>query len=84
MGYFAAILHMNKPELNQTYRPDHLNYLEKLEREDKIFAKGPFLDGAGGMVIYQAESLEEATQLAESDPYIQKEVRRLELHEWGL
>ncbi|WP_257351940.1 YciI family protein [Pseudalkalibacillus decolorationis] len=84
MAYFAAILHMNKKELNQTYRQDHLDYIEKLNQEEKIFAKGPFLDGTGGMVIYKADSFEEAKQLAEADPYVQKQVRKLELHEWGL
>jgi uncharacterized protein YciI len=83
MAYFAAILYMKNEELNATYRPDHLEYLEGLNQEGKIFAKGPFLDGAGGMVIYQADSYDEALELAEKDPYIVHGVRRLELHEWG-
>ncbi|MGG3571904.1 YciI family protein [Bacillus gobiensis] len=84
MNYYAAILFMEKPELNQTYRADHLEYLQKLSDEGKVFKKGAFADGAGGMVIYQAESLEEAKELAEADPYITKGVRRLELHEWKI
>lgn len=51
MAYFAAILHMEKPELNQKFRPQHLAYLESLKEQGKIFAMGPFADGAGGMVI---------------------------------
>jgi hypothetical protein len=35
MAYFAAILHMEKPELNQTYRPDHLAYLDRLAEYKK-------------------------------------------------
>lgn len=84
MAYFAAILHMAKPELNQQYRPNHLKYLEELEADGKIFKKGPFIDGSGGMVIYIADSLDEAQQLAKSDPYVIEGVRRLELHEWGM
>lgn len=84
MPHYAAILYMEKPELNQTYRPQHLEYLNNLERQGKIFAKGPFVDGAGGLVIYKAESLEEARQMAEKDPYVTEGVRRLELHEWGI
>jgi uncharacterized protein YciI len=34
------------------------------------------------LVIYLAESLQEATTLAESDPYVSQGARRLELHEW--
>jgi uncharacterized protein len=45
---------------------------------------GPFADGAGGMVIYIADSLEEAKNMAEKDPYVVEGVRRLELHEWKM
>jgi uncharacterized protein YciI len=84
MAYFAAILHMEKPELNQKYRPDHLAYLDQLAEQGKIFAKGPFTDGSGGMVVYIADSLEEAREMAERDPYVVHGVRRLELHEWKI
>ncbi|ATO50336.1 MULTISPECIES: YciI family protein [Brevibacillus] len=84
MAHFAAILHMKNPEKNQEFRPHHLEFLEKLKAEGKIFAKGPFADGSGGMVIYIADSLEEATQIAESDPYVVEGVRRLELHQWNI
>jgi hypothetical protein len=84
MAHFAAILHMQKPEKNQEFRPHHLAYLESLEKEGKIFARGPFADGSGGMVIYIADSFEAAKQLAENDPYVVEGVRRLELHEWNI
>ena len=84
MAYFAAILHMEKPELNQKFRTQHLAYLESLKDQGKIFAMGPFVDGAGGMVIYIADSPEEAKTMAEKDPYVVEGVRRLELHEWKI
>lgn len=84
MAHFAAILYMEKPELNQTYRSQHLAYIDELDQQGKIFAKGPFADGAGGMVIYIADSLEEAREMAENDPYVSEGVRRLELHEWNM
>lgn len=84
MAHFAAILHMADPEKNQTFRPHHLDYLAELDKQGKIFAKGPFADGAGGMVIYIAESLEEAKEMAEKDPYVVEGVRRLELHQWNM
>jgi uncharacterized protein YciI len=74
MAYYAAILH--------TYRPQHLAYLESLKEQGKIFAMGPFADGAGGLVIDIADSLEEAKEMAEKDPYVVEGVRRLEMHEW--
>ncbi|GAE24519.1 hypothetical protein JCM9140_455 [Halalkalibacter wakoensis JCM 9140] len=84
MSYFAAILLMKNPELNATYRAEHLAYLEQLEANGNIFAKGPFVDGAGGLVIYKADSFEEAKKLAEADPYVIQGVRTLQLHEWGM
>lgn len=84
MAYYAAILHMVDASKNQTYRPQHLAYLQELELQGKVHMKGPFPDGAGGMVIYIADSFDEARQLAENDPYIIEGVRRLELHEWKI
>jgi uncharacterized protein len=82
MAHYAAFLRMERPELNQEYRTSHLEYLETLDRKGKIYAKGRFTDGSGGLVVYICESLEEATELAQADPYIIHGVRILELHEW--
>ncbi|WP_232695879.1 YciI family protein [Brevibacillus daliensis] len=84
MAYFVATLLMKDAEKNLEFRPNHLTYLEKLIEQGKVYAKGPFADGSGGMVIYQADSLEEATQLAESDPYVVEGVRHLELKQWNM
>lgn len=84
MAHYAAILYMLDAEKNQEYRPQHLEYLAQLEGEGKVFLKGPFVDGAGGLVIYKADSLEEAKEMAEKDPYVSEGVRRLELHEWKI
>jgi uncharacterized protein YciI len=82
MKYFAAFLKMKDPTKSQDYRPRHLEFLEEGTKQGKIYARGRFADGAGGLVIYVAGSLEEARQLAESDPYISSGARSLELHEW--
>lgn len=82
MPYYAAILHMMAPEKNNIILPQHISYLDKLDKEGKIFARGPFADGSGGLVVYIAESLEEAAVLAENDPHVVEKVRRLELKEW--
>ncbi|WP_050181782.1 YciI family protein [Domibacillus robiginosus] len=82
MAYYAALLHMIDPEKNKEVRPLHLDYLAELEKENKVFAKGPFADGSGGMVVYVADTYEEALQLAENDPAVTHQVRRLELKEW--
>jgi uncharacterized protein YciI len=84
MKYFAAILYLQDAEKNKSMRPQHIEFLLDQDSKGRIFARGPFSDGAGGLVIYQAESLEEAQQLAESDPYVVGGARRLELHPWEM
>ncbi|HET7629553.1 MAG TPA: YciI family protein [Bacillales bacterium] len=84
MAYFAAILHMEKPEDNQKYRPQHLNHIAEMEKRGKVFAKGPFTEEQGGMIIYIADSKAEAKEMAEKDPYVVHGVRSLTLYEWKM
>lgn len=48
----------------------HLQNIDKLAKEGKLFAAGPF-EGGGGMFIIHAESLAEANGFLQSDPAIQ-------------
>jgi uncharacterized protein YciI len=54
-------------------RPDHLAHLSALNADGKLAFAGPFLgdDGkpTGSLVVVKAETIEEARQIAESDPY---------------
>jgi uncharacterized protein YciI len=82
--YFAALLNMKDVEKNTKYRQQHVDFLVEKEKEGKIFARGRFTDGEGGLVIYAAASFEEAIKLAESDPYVASGARTLEFHEWDM
>ena len=84
MKYFAAYLRMKNLEKNNTYRQQHVDFLVEKENEGKVFARGRFTDGEGGLVIYVAASREEALKLAESDPYVVSGARSLELNEWDM
>jgi hypothetical protein len=75
---------MQDPTKSQNLRPQHLEFLGRGEKEGRIFARGKFMDDAGGLVIYQAESLEDARRTAESDPYVTGGARSLEIHEWDM
>lgn len=49
----------------------HLNNIDSLHRAGKLVLAGPFGDDkGGGIFILKAESLEEATEMCESDPAI--------------
>ena len=84
MAYYAAILHMIDAEKNIEVRPHHIEYLNELDHKGKVFARGPFADGSGGLVVYIADTFEDALSLAENDPHVLHKVRRLELKEWNI
>jgi len=63
--------------LRPKIRPDHLAHLA--EREIRL--AGPLTDGAGSLIVLEAESLEEARSIAHADPYTRAGVfEEVEIH----
>jgi uncharacterized protein len=67
----------------------HLRYWATLEQQGVLFAAGPKLPAdetrdwpGGGMVIYRAESLEEAVKIARDDPMHESGARRFTVNSW--
>lgn len=62
------------PERRKTHRPAHLAGLEGLEAAGRIHHAGPLLDAdaepVGSLIVFEAESLDEARRLAARDPYV--------------
>ena len=59
-----------QPELRQTNRPDHLEYLT--QHNDRIVAAGLTLDGDapnGSVLIMEFDDLDGAQAFADGDPY---------------
>lgn len=84
MKYFAAISPMKDEEKSAELRQDHLNFLIEQKKSGNILMHGRFPDGAGGLVIYQAESLEEVEEIVAQDPYVIHGARDAEIHEWDM
>jgi uncharacterized protein len=84
MRYFAAIQSIRDPEKIEANKSQHVEFLERMVARGKIALRGRFTDGSGGLTIFRAESLEEARELAEDDPYVRVGARHLELHEWDM
>jgi uncharacterized protein YciI len=80
---YVAMLPIIDQELNAKVRPAHLAYINQLFQEGKVVMAGPFTDKRGGMVIYRADTMEEAQRLAEADPAVSEGARTLELREWN-
>ncbi len=60
-----------QPELRQSNRPDHLDYLKDFE--DKILSAGPTLDDDGNpngsLLIMEFDDISSAKAFADGDPY---------------
>lgn len=70
--------------LNEELVKSHVEHLKILNQQGKLIICGPFQDYPGGMVVFSAENIEEATAIANSDPFIASgcksyEIRTLEL-----
>ncbi|HHS82642.1 MAG TPA: YciI family protein [Devosia sp.] len=59
-------------EKRKAARPDHLAYWK--DQGARFLAAGPFVDGAGvptgSLIVIEADSREQAEQLAAGDPYV--------------
>jgi uncharacterized protein len=58
----------------------HFDYVNKRVGEGKIFFTGACVNGAMGLIIYQAESFEDALEMFEKDPLIQSGLMETQLH----
>lgn len=84
MKYYIAFLKMLDEEKSQTHRQAHLDFVDEMLEQGHLFSYGRLLDGAGGVLVYQGQSLEEVTQLAKADPYVSEGARSLSVHEWAM
>jgi uncharacterized protein len=70
--------------------PEHRAYLHELENKDILFGAGPLWTDDGqyfegdGMLIYRANSVEEAQKLAEADPMHKNGAREFKIRPWLL
>jgi len=79
---YLALLTIVDPEKNQEVRPAHLKYASDLYKQGKVSGAGPFVDGKGGLIIYECESDAEANQLANADPIVTSGARTVEVRAW--
>lgn len=61
-------------ELRKSVRPRHLAHLQQLVDAGRVRFAGPLIDSSdapcGSIVIFEANDLESARSVAESDPYL--------------
>ena len=69
----------NKKDLNLQVVQEHVEHLRILDQEGRLVLCGPFTDYPGGMVVFRADSEDEALRTAESDPFIASGFKTFEL-----
>ncbi|GAA0179567.1 hypothetical protein SH2C18_24120 [Clostridium sediminicola] len=62
---------------------DHLKYLEDIAKE-RFFMGGGFTKKLGGMIVFEANNIEEAEKISNGDPLISRKLYRYELVEWEM
>lgn len=64
------------------YVPAHHEYVSKLIASGHQAKTGYWRERGGGMLIFQADSLEEARNIVAQDPLVANNCVEYELHEW--
>jgi uncharacterized protein YciI len=62
--------------------PAHRDYVKALNTNGHQAKTGYWRDAQGGMLLFQAESLEAAKEIVQQDPLIANGCVEFELHEW--
>jgi hypothetical protein len=82
MHLFVAYLTKIETDQEEALREKHVAFLNDLTAKGRIAARGPFLDGSGGLVIYRASDEASAFELASGDPFVVGGARSLVLKPW--
>ena len=69
MKYAASIEYLQDAAVVEAHRPAHRAYLTSLLEKGQLFASGPYADGSGALIIYEADSPEAADALLKADPF---------------
>lgn len=69
MKYAASIEYLQDAAVVEQHRPAHRAYLTSLLQGGQLFASGPYDDGSGALIVYEADSPDAAEALLKADPF---------------
>jgi uncharacterized protein YciI len=69
--FAATIEYSQDKEKVEAARPRHRAYLTSLIEKGQLFASGPFEDGSGALIVYEADSREAVDALMQADPFFE-------------
>lgn len=82
MPYFVALMETIDPAKDAEILETHKAYLSTHIALGNIFAKGPFTDHSGGLIILKTDSYETAAAIMANDPVSIHQTRKITLKEW--
>lgn len=69
--YAFFYLMKNDPEKIRDIVPAHIKYWK--DSKPTNYSGGPFADRSGGLILFEAENMEMATEMAMNDPFVVRE-----------
>jgi uncharacterized protein YciI len=69
MKFAAVIEYLQDTSTVERLRPIHREYLALLKSKGQLAASGPFADGSGALIVYEAASADAAEALLKADPF---------------
>ena len=69
MKFAAVIEYIQDKAKVEAARPAHRAYLTGLVEKNQLVAAGPFEDGYGALIVYEADSVEAVEALMKADPF---------------
>jgi uncharacterized protein YciI len=69
MKYAALIEYITDKEKIEAVRPEHRKYLGELLASGRLAISGPTMDGWGAIIVYEADTQEQAEGLLKADPF---------------
>lgn len=83
MRFLYLYFMRDAPEQVRATAPEHAAYWRGLPLP--YYLGGPFADRSGGLVTFEAASIEEAVRLVSKDPFLQRDLlERHWLKEWEI
>ncbi len=80
---FAIIAHdaRDAKDRRPVHRPAHLAHLEDIQSAGKLILAGPLTDGAGSLIVVEAESQADVWKTVARDPYVENGIfERIDIH----
>jgi uncharacterized protein len=84
MKFPAIIEYLQDKAKVDAIRPVHREYLLGLKAKGQLAAAGPFTDGTGALIVYEANTAEEAEKLIKDDPFFKNGIfLKWQLRPWN-